>query len=82
MQAHVDKAANLQPEDGASDSTLPWSHEEELLVTRPVMQSDRGVTRNAIMFMVMTSAAFGMVRSALAPRSATSKASGCEKYLV
>jgi hypothetical protein len=82
MQAHVDKAANLQPQDGASDSTLPWSHEEELLVTRPVVQSDRGVTRNAIMFMVMTSAAFGMVRSVLAPRSATSKASGCEKYLV
>jgi len=82
MQTHVDTAANVQTEEGPSERHLPWSHEEELLMTRPSMQSDRGVTRNAITFMVMTSIALGMVRSAFAPRAATSKASGCEKYLV
>ncbi len=63
-------------EEGSDGSALPWSLEEELLVVRPAMQNDRGVTCNAIMFMVMTSIASG-----IAPRDATSKKSCCEKYL-
>jgi len=51
--------------------SLPWSPEEELLVTR-----------NAVMFMAIASLAFSMVRSKLAPRSVQSKSSNCEKYLV
>jgi hypothetical protein len=84
MQVHVEQAAGSQLEEGAS--SLPWSHEEELLVVRPVLQSDNVVhgsyVRNAMMFMAMSSFAFAVVRSALAPQAATSKASGCEKYLV
>jgi hypothetical protein len=84
MQAHVDQA--VQSEEGAYGWALPWSNEEELLVTRPVIESDPVVAtswgRNAVMLMVATSMAFGMVRSTLAPQAATSKANGCEKYLV
>jgi len=84
MQVHVEQAAGSQVEEGAS--SLPWSHEEELLVVRPVLQSDNVVhgsyVRNAMMFMAMSSFAFAVVRSALAPQASASKASGCEKYLV
>ena len=83
MQGH---AANTAPSsslpEGSNEAPLPWSPEEELLVARPAMQSDHGITRNAMMFMAVGSFAFGMVRNALAPRAVTSKVSGCEKYLV
>jgi len=85
MQEHVDKADALKASGDENEekfASLPWAPEEELLVVRAAMQSDHGVTRNAIMFMVMASAAFGMARSAFAPRAGTSKVSGCEKYLV
>jgi len=85
MQEHVDLADALKVnrnEDEEKFASLPWATEEELLVARPAMQSDHGVTRNAIMFMVMASVAFGMIRSAFAPRAGASKVSGCEKYLV
>merc|ERR1719215_1405602 len=82
MQAHVDKAKESLHADVLDGSSLPWSLEEELLVEHR-LQSDHGITRNAMMFMAMTSIAFGMVRSAFAPRAvAASKVSGCEKYLV
>jgi len=82
MQAHVTKAESPQIGEGSTGSSLPWSHEEELLVTRTGMKSAAGITGNAIMFMLMTVIASGMLRSALAPRGSTSKAGGCEKYLV
>jgi hypothetical protein len=81
MQAHIEKAEKSQMEEGSDGSALPWSPEEEHYCTH-AMQSDRAVTRNAIAFMVMTSIAFGTVRNAFAPRDATIKTSGCEKYLV
>jgi len=82
MQGHVEKVVPSSLVEGPNGASLPWSPEEELLVARPAMQSDRGITRNAIMFMAVGSIAFGMVRNALAPRAVTSKSSGCEKYLV
>jgi hypothetical protein len=83
MQGHVEKtAASSALPEGSNKAPLPWSSEEELLVARPAMQSDHGITRNAMMFMAVGSFAFGMVRNALAPRAVTSKVSGCEKYLV
>merc|ERR1719215_1543338 len=82
MQAHVDKAEKSPVGEGSNGSSLPWSLEEELLVDHR-LQSDCGITRNAVMFMVVTSIAFGMARSAFAPRvAAASKVGGCEKYLV
>jgi len=84
MKAHVDKSEQSRVEDSSTGLSLPWSPEEELLVVRPAMRSGRDVTRDAIMFMIMASLAFGMVRfsAASAPRAAASKANGCEKYLV
>merc|ERR1719183_2540906 len=82
MQGHVEKAVSSSSVESSNRASLPWSPEEELLVVRPAMQSDHGITRNAIMFMAVGSVAFGMVRNALAPRAVTSKVSGCEKYLV
>jgi len=85
MVEHVQKADKLKAsrtEDDDEIAALPWAPEEELLVVRPAMQSDHGVTRNAIMFMALASLVFGLVRTAFAPRAATSKVSGCEKYLV
>jgi len=82
MQIHVEQTLAAPVQQGSNAASLPWSPEEELLVARPAMQSDHGITRNAIMFMAVGSIAFGMVRNALAPRAVTTKASGCEKYMV
>jgi len=82
MQVHVDRVLSSPTEKGVNEMALPWSPEEELLVAREAMKSDHGVTRNAVMFMAVGSIAFGMVRSALAPRATISKGTGCEKYLV
>merc|ERR1719199_2227571 len=82
MQSHVEKAVASSLADGSIGAPLPWSPEEELLVARPAMQSDHGITRNAMMFLAVGSFAYAMFRNALAPRAVTSKVSGCEKYLV
>jgi len=85
MLVHVEKASRL----GASqeEATLPWAHEEELLVVRPPPANQAeassmvGNIRNMVVFAAMGLAAYSLVQQSMQPKSGKA-AVFAEKLLV